>query len=118
MVGEWQIAHPKSPTSQIILHQDNARPHVSHHSKAHMDELGLQLLKAPPYSPDLAPCDFWLFPHIKKKLEGRIFNSDDEIIGAYSEVLGSLQQSDFHRCFDEWFKRVCTVLDNNGSYYK
>ncbi|KAJ1970214.1 Methionine aminopeptidase 2 [Dispira parvispora] len=42
---------------------------------AFVDKFALQLLKAPPYSSGLAPCDFWLFPHIKKKLGDKIFEN-------------------------------------------
>ena len=33
----------------------------------------------PPYSPDLAPCDFWLFPKLKSPFKGKIFQTIDEI---------------------------------------
>ncbi|KAI6656241.1 Mariner transposase [Oopsacas minuta] len=39
-------------------------------------------LPHPPYSPDLAPCDFWLFPKLKDQLRGRRFFSNEELIGA------------------------------------
>jgi len=39
------------------------------------------LLEHPPYSPDLAPSDFWLFPHLKKFLRGKRF-SNEEVIAA------------------------------------
>ena len=35
---------------------------------------------APPYSPDLVPCDFWLFPTLKVHLRGLRFNMDDEVL--------------------------------------
>ena len=56
-----------------LLHQDNARPHIS---KATMDFIakhGINLLNHAPYSPDLAPCDFWLFPHLKTLLAGNTY---------------------------------------------
>ena len=33
----------------------------------------------PPYSPDLVPCDFWLFPKLKSPLKGKGFQTIDKI---------------------------------------
>ena len=44
--------------------------------------LGFQCLDHPPYSPDLAPLDYHLFPGLKKHLKGRQFSSDAEVIVA------------------------------------
>ena len=42
--------------------------------------LGIQCLNRPPYSPDLAPSDYHLFPGLKKELKGRHFSSDAQVI--------------------------------------
>jgi len=44
--------------------------------------LGFQYLDHPPYSPDLAPSDYHLFPGLKKQLKGHHFSSDAEVIAA------------------------------------
>ena len=44
--------------------------------------LTFQYLDQPPYSPDLAPTDYHLFPGLKKQLKGRHFSSDAEVIYA------------------------------------
>ena len=49
----------------ILFHIDNARPHAAHKSIAKIHELGYKILLHPPYSPDLAPSDFALFPSLK-----------------------------------------------------
>jgi transposase len=46
---------------------------------------GFQLLPYPPYSPDLAPSDFVLFPKLKSELRGHHFRTDDEVIHAVEE---------------------------------
>ena len=48
----------------------------------------------PPYSRDLAPCDFWLFP----KLRGCRYESVEEMKGAVTKVIDTLTQEDFHGC--------------------
>jgi hypothetical protein len=42
--------------------------------------LNIEILPHPPYSPDLAPSDFFLFPNLKKQLKGIHFDSDEEVI--------------------------------------
>jgi len=46
---------------------------------AALTEIGGTALQHPPYSPDLAPCDFWAFPTLKAQLRGKRFSSDDEV---------------------------------------
>ena len=47
--------------------------------QAAIAECGFQEMNHPPYSPDLAPCDYFLFRHLKKHLWGRRFSSDTDI---------------------------------------
>ena len=54
--------------SLTILH-DNAPAHTSKDTVAFLEKKGLTILPHPPYSPDLAPFDFFLFPRLKKTLE-------------------------------------------------
>jgi len=56
--------------------------------------LGFHCLHHPPYSPDLAPSDYHLFPGLKKQLKGRHFSSDEEVIAAAETWLDG-QPSDF-----------------------
>ena len=51
---------------------------------------GFELLPHPPYPSNLAPSDFHLFPHMKKKLRGRVFGSDEETKKAVIDVLEGL----------------------------
>ena len=53
---------------------DNARPHVSYQTKDAIRRLGFECLPHPPYSPDLAPSDYWLFGEMKRPLRGIRFS--------------------------------------------
>jgi len=46
---------------KIILLHDNARPHVAKVVKKYLETLKWDVLLHPPYSPDIAPSDYWLF---------------------------------------------------------
>jgi hypothetical protein len=54
----------------------------------------------PPYSPDLAPCDFLLFPKLKIKLKGQRFETVSDMQRESQAVLDSSKESDFHGAFE------------------
>ncbi|KAI6655685.1 Histone-lysine N-methyltransferase SETMAR-like [Oopsacas minuta] len=60
-------------TRGILLQYDNARPHVSSKTIAGIDDLGFECLPHPPYCPDFAPSDYWLFGEMKRPLGGKRF---------------------------------------------
>lgn len=62
-----------------ILQMDNATPHTAAVTKDLLAKLGWDVLPHPPYSPDLAPSDFHLFPRLKEPLRGKRFHSLDEM---------------------------------------
>ena len=85
IVKKW----PHMTKKTILFHQDNAPCHKSIKTMAKLHELHFELLPHPPYSPDLAPSDYWLFADLKKKLAGKKFISNEEAIAkteAYFEV--------------------------------
>ena len=75
-----------------------------------------ELLPHPPYSPDLAPSDYHLFPNMKKQLRGRVFNDDDETKAAVMKVLEEFPAEFFKEGLQALAKRSekCVLL--NGDY--
>jgi len=59
----------------------------------------IAVIPHPPYSPDLAPCDFFLFPKLKLKLKGRRFGTAEEIQAESHRVLDTLTEKDFQEAF-------------------
>ena len=57
-------------SAQWHFHQDNAPVHNSILVTDYLTKMGIKIVPQPPDSPDLAPCDFWLFPKLKEKLRG------------------------------------------------
>jgi len=80
-------------TKGVLFLYDNALDHRAPAQKE-LAYLGFQCLDHPPYSPDLAPSDYRLFPGLKKQLKGRHFSSDAEVI-ASSETSLDGQSSEF-----------------------
>ena len=60
---------PTSGTKNMKILHDNAKPHVAKIVKDYLNNEGLTIIDHPPYSPDLAPCDFWLFSKLKLGLD-------------------------------------------------
>ena len=75
---------------KILFLQDNAPAHKSIATTAKINDLKLQLLPHPPYSPDLAPSDYYLFPNLKRWLINKKFSSREEIIDAAEEYFADL----------------------------
>jgi len=62
------------------LQRDVAAPdHKAKKVQTAIAEYGFQEMNHPLYSPDLAPCDYFLFRHLKKHLWDRRFSSDTEV---------------------------------------
>jgi len=78
-----------------LLHDDNAPSHRALVTRAFLAHEGIMTLSHPPYSPDLAPCDFFLFPKMNLQLKGRRFDRVEEIQRESQNVLGTLREQDF-----------------------
>jgi hypothetical protein len=62
-----------------LLHHDNAPSHTSVFTQQFLANYEMAVTPHPPYSPDLAPRDLFLFPKVKLKVKGRRFDSIEEI---------------------------------------
>jgi len=78
--GELKRKQPYLAKKKVLFYRDNASAHSSAIATAKLVELCYELLSHPLYSLDLAPCDFYLFPNMKKWLGGKRFTSHEEFI--------------------------------------
>jgi hypothetical protein len=79
-----------------------------------MEQNGMESMAHPPYSPDLAPSDFFLFQFVKKRLDQFECDDPDDLLEAITEILGSRQADDLHRVFQKWVGRVRVVAEGDG----
>ena len=77
------------------------------------DQDGHQDSSSSPYSPDLAPGDFWLFP----KLKGCRYETIEEMKEAVTKVIDLLTQEDFHGAFQKLFERY-KCIEAEGNYFE
>ena len=64
----------------VLLQQNNARVHTCKVAMDAVEQKGYELIPHPPYSPDLAPSDFFLFQNLKKDIPGCHFRSEEEVM--------------------------------------
>lgn len=104
--------------SRLLLHHDNASAHTAATTVSFVEDSGVQLLPHPPYSPDLAPCDFWLFPKIKKAISGRPFSRIQDLARAVHSELRNIPLSEYAQCFRSWKMRMQRCIEANGKYFE
>jgi len=98
------------------LHHDNAPAHASHLVPQFLAKNGTAQLQQPPYSPDLAPCDFILFPRLKKVLEGHQFEGTEDIKRNSTKTLLDIPKNEFTKYFQQWQKRWAKCVAAEGNY--
>ena len=79
-----------------------------------MTNMGIKTLPQPPYSPALAPCDFWLFP----KLRVCRYETIEEMKEAVTMVNDRLTQEDFHRAFQKLLEVSNKCIAAGGDYFE
>ena len=106
----------RKPTKGVFFHQHNTPVHKSVIAMAAIHDCGFLLIEHPPYSPDLAPSDFHLFPKLKTAISDTHFQSDDDVIHAVDDFLNG-QGKDFFKSGIEalkhhWQNCIDTEGDN------
>ena len=110
--------HQKRPavfkSGQWHFHQDNAPVHNSILVTDYLSKMGIKTVPQPPYSPDLAPYDFWLFP----KIRGCCYETIEEMKEAVTKVIDTLTQEDFDGAFQKLLEQYNRWIAAGGDYFK
>jgi hypothetical protein len=75
-------------------------------------------LSNPPYSPDLAPCNFFLFPKLKTHLKGPGFGTVENVQAAATRALNNITSEDFLHCYEEWQLRWNHCIRSQRAYFE
>ena len=95
------------------MYHDNAPSHTAFVLRDHFAKNS-----TPPYSPDLAPCDFWLFPKLKRPLRGHRFDTIEEIQAESKKALKAIPEIEFNKCFYDWIKRWHKCVISKGDHFE
>ena len=101
-----------------LLHHDNAPAHSSNLVQQFLAKHKIVQLRQPPYSPDIAPCDFWMYPKLKMALKGKRFDDIETIQSNATRELKAIPKSAFKDCFRIWKHRWERVVQSNGDYFE
>jgi hypothetical protein len=95
------------------LHIDNAKLDTSALSLYKTEEQRFTRLPQPPYSPDLALDDLFLFSHLKKELQGMNFRSQNGMISAVTAILSEIPVRTVSEVFDQWIEILHECIAND-----
>jgi histone-lysine N-methyltransferase SETMAR len=104
--NRWMLQHDNAPSHSSFLARDFLAKHMT------------TVLPQPPYSPDLAPADFFLFPKLKSTLKGRCFESTEVIKTNLLAHLRSIPKTAFQECFRTLKKRWQRCIQSRGEYFE
>ena len=76
--------------------------------------MGIKTVPQPPCSPDVGPCDFWLFP----KVRGYHYETIEEMKEALMKVIDTLTQEDFHGNFQKLLEQYNKCIAAGGDYFE
>ncbi len=109
----------RRPRQIRYLHMDNAPAHGARDTRLHLLLTGQRVIHHPPLSPDLSPCDFWLFGRLKGPLRGRQFPSLDALQTAVTQQIGQIPAQEYHETMlVKWPKRWARCMNANGDYFE
>ena len=98
------------------FHQDNAPVHNSILVTNYLTKMGIKTVPHPPYNPDLAPYDFWLFPKLKENRRGCRYETIEEMKEAVTKVIDTLTEEDFHGTFQKLLERYKCIAAGGGYF--
>ena len=98
---------------------DNAPAHTSRPTCLHLLLTAQKTLAHPALSPDLAPCDFFLFPRLKKAMRGHIFPNLDALEVAVDQEVAGISAAEFREAIlVKWPMRWARCVNKHGGYFE
>ena len=102
--------------SKVLFLHDNACPHTANRTRELLDHFGWEVFAHPPYSPDLAPSDYHLFPNMKTWRATQLFGEDAELQAGVKEWLKSQAANFYDDGINKLLHRYDKCLNLNGDY--
>ena len=99
--------------ARFVPHQLNVPPHKTKKVNESLMKKQISVIDRPPYSPDLSPCDYFLFPKLKTAMKGA-----STIQAAVTQVLKSIPKTKFKKSMDKLVDRSKRCIQLNESYFE
>ena len=104
--------------SGVHLLHDNGSSHKCEVVKSFLASEKVEVLNHPPYSPDLSPCDFFLFPRLKKMLSGNKDSSRSSVGSAIYQCLRQIPKEDYLSAFRDRIEKLQKCVSVKGEYFE
>ncbi|XP_060080781.1 histone-lysine N-methyltransferase SETMAR-like [Ylistrum balloti] len=114
----YKKRRPATGFKHIRLVHDNAPTHTTAIVTAFLKKEKVTVLPQPPYSPDLAQCDFFLFPKLKSFLAGRKYTSRQALGAVIHQYLITVPKSAYSDAFRKWIHRLKLGISSHGEYFE
>ena len=124
VTADWYVNHclpkwrPQMGVRGLLLHHDNTSADTAAVTLDFLAANDVQLVIHPPYSPDLAPCDWFLFPSIKRQLKGKQFENAEDARSFIEGVIFDIPQSTWSGVIDSWFERMVKCVQAEGGFFE
>jgi transposase len=106
----------RSRGRKCVVHFDNAPIHNSKVVAEKLIEENLKRMPHPVYSPDLSPCDFFLFGYLKDRLVDKRYTTPEELFSEVETIISEIPNDMISRVFLTWQERLQKCIDMRGNY--
>ena len=113
-----RVRTAKFETNEWVLLHNNAPSHNAAIVKKFLANRNVAVLHHPPYWPDLAPVDYFLFPKLKFSLKGRHFQTVEEIQCAVTRELNNISKTAFLEGMKKFKEHANKCIDQEGMYFE
>jgi histone-lysine N-methyltransferase SETMAR len=104
------------PERRAMLHFDNAPIHCTGTVRDRMAAAELERIEHPPYGPDLAPCDFFLFGYVMGKLMGKQYETPEDLVSEVTNIIEGIRPQVLKSVFESWKGRLLDCWNSSGKY--
>ncbi|GFX59503.1 mariner Mos1 transposase [Trichonephila clavipes] len=114
-----RIAYVRADIKDTVkFHHDNATSHTAFIITNFLAQSNTPVIPHPPYSPDLAPCDFFLFLRLKREMKGKHWETVENIQHHVTTFLRGIPVEEFQGAFQVWQTRLRKCIDAGGMYFE
>ena len=104
--------------ARFVPHQLNAPPHKTKKVNEFLMEKQICVLDYPLYSPDILPCDYFLFPKLKTAMKGAFYDDVPTIQSVVTQVLKNIPKTEFKKSMDKMVDRSKRCIESNGTHFE
>ena len=114
----WCKWRPRTGVRGLLLHHDDASADTAAVTLDFLAANDVLLVTHPPYSPDLALCDWFLFPSVKRQLKGKQFQNAEDARAFIEGVILGIPKSTWSGVIDNWFERMVKCVQAEGGFFE